>query len=575
MGGVWDSQWENSVSLVRPNDVFQEKQEIFHFCYDNLRKLGIHVNIIRINQVADYINGANYILFVDEDEKRALVTLCKCIYNKDNCKKMITYLEFVKDNQNYAGVEYKFAENYLKYLDIQGVHILNLVDSNGSEYYRKLGKKIQCKYESIGKKTDIGEICPEFSKEFFDDLYTKEYANEIRNFKWGVETKSGCGMLKDCKSKYINVVDGERVTLGQPQDYQRTIYFFGPCNIFGIFVEDKNTLASLLQKKLNDTKYKIRVVNCGSIHYGGIGGGVELELARIISTQLRKGDIVVIYIRSTRYLGIKELDLINILEKKEIDEKWMTNGPYHCNHKINALYADAIYDILKPVMTEMVDKQGEPIEQNRDFIKTLYLDRYFGNFNPFMYKRVGAIVMNCNPFTYGHRYLIEQALSIVDFLIIFVVEEDKSMFKFQERFAMVCEGVADFEKKVKVVPSGQFLLSQTTFPEYFIKATDEDLIENIENDVKRFAKYIAPRLNIKYRFVGEEPEDTVTREYNNAMKRILPLSGIELVEIPRKKIGNRYISASWVRNSLEGNMMEELKKLVPKSTLWILFGILQ
>ena len=183
---------------------------------------------------------------------------------------------------------------------------------------------------------------------------------------------------------------------------------------------------------------------------------------------------------------------------------------------------------------------------------------------------MGSIVMNCNPFTYGHRYLIEQALKKVDYLIIFVVEEDKSVFSFTERFVMVCEGVADLEN-VKVVPSGPFILSRTTFPEYFIKIRDEELEQNVENDITLFAEKIAPRLNIRYRFVGEEPEDDVTNEYNNAMKRILPQNGVELIEIPRKMQNRKVISASKVREILEHDTIRGLCELIPETTLQILF----
>lgn len=57
----------------------------------------------------------------------------------------------------------------------------------------------------------------------------------------------------------------------------------------------------------------------------------------------------------------------------------------------------------------------------------------------------------------------------------------------------------------------------------------------MENDITLFAQKIAPHLNITYRFVGEEPEDSVTNEYNLAMKRILPKKRIQLVEIPWRK----------------------------------------
>lgn len=46
---------------------------------------------------------------------------------------------------------------------------------------------------------------------------------------------------------------------------------------------------------------------------------------------------------------------------------------------------------------------------------------------------VGAAVMNCNPFTLGHRYLIEQAAKECDRLYVFVLSEDKSRFSVADR----------------------------------------------------------------------------------------------------------------------------------------------
>jgi [citrate (pro-3S)-lyase] ligase len=156
---------------------------------------------------------------------------------------------------------------------------------------------------------------------------------------------------------------------------------------------------------------------------------------------------------------------------------------------------------------------------------------------------------------------------MVDNLIVFVVEEDESLFTFRERYAMVREGTKDL-KRVKVAPSGNFILSQTTFPEYFIKLEDKDLENNVEYDLTIFAESIAPRLNITYRFVGEEKTDKVTDAYNKAMKRILPPHGINVVEIPRKMISGstEIISATKVRERLETYPFGDLSDLVPEST---------
>ena len=321
-----------------------------------------------------------------------------------------------------------------------------------------------------------------------------------------------------------------------------------------------------MQKRLNEENYPVRVVNCGSI-------GMEyLEncIPRIMKTVLHEGDIIILDRPPEGIRGVKYLNLTEVLVKNEVNVEWMTNAPFHCNHKITELYANAIYETLAPVLENQIPAIGKLIENDNDFIKRLYLNRYFQNFQPSMHGKIGAIVMNCNPFTCGHRYLIEQALHIIDFLIIFVVEEDKSVFSFTERFAFVYEGTKDLNN-IMVVPSGPFILTQMSFPEYFIKETSEDIKKHTEQDIRTFAEKIAPPLGIKYRFIGEETNDEVTNQYNLAMKKILPEYGIQPIEIPRKEIGGEQISASLVRKCIEENKTETLEMLVPESTLKILF----
>ena len=213
----------------------------------------------------------------------------------------------------------------------------------------------------------------------------------------------------------------------------------------------------------------------------------------------------------------------------------------------------------------------KPVLYEEDYIGLDYIRVWFRDFKPEEFGSIGSIVMNCNPFTLGHRYLIEEALKQVEYLIIFVVEEDKSVFTFEERYAMVEDGVKDLNN-VMVVPSGDYILSQTTFPEYFKKTEDEDIQENVENDITIFAQRIAPRLHITHRFVGEEKDDPITNRYNDAMKEILPQHGVQLIEIPRKEIEGNRVRATNVRKCLENGDYKGLKKLVPESTLNILFS---
>ena len=184
----------------------------------------------------------------------------------------------------------------------------------------------------------------------------------------------------------------------------------------------------------------------------------------------------------------------------------------------------------------------------------------------FQGNNVGAIVMNCNPFTLGHRYLVEQALQHVDELYLFVVEENRSFFSFEHRFKMVKAGVADL-KNVEIIPSGKFILSHQTFHNYFEKEYLQKVEIDASKDLFIFAEYIAKELNIKIRFVGEEPFDTVTRQYNAQMKKILGDAGIDVLEIPRKKIGSMAISASRVRQCITKQNWQEVSQLVPETTM--------
>lgn len=523
--------------------------------YKLLQLSGAEVECIGYDSVSDYLNKVDYILFLTEDEYRAFNVLYCHLHKTENAFKLQTV---------YKIFGYMNLKEHLDTLKRNGVYVYNLTFEQ-NKYYMGLKNKIDEKFKKIGKNK--GVIIPsEIEKDFFDDLYTADYAAGIKNIDFQVETESGKSMLKDCRSEYYNVVSGERVTCGCPKKYKKTIYFIGPCFIYGRYVEDKNTIESILQTFYNESGYQVRVVNCGSVSYEG-PEHIDLEMTRIMDLPLKAGDILLIYLKGDK-VSVPEINLMDVLETKDVNVEWMLDNPMHCNHKINAMYAEAICEALRPVLLEGTGKSC--LNKNCDFIRTLYIDRYFQRFNPHEYNKIGAIVMNCNPFTFGHRYLIEQAIEKVDFLIIFVVEENRSTFSFLERFAMVSEGTADLEN-VMAAPSGPYILSQTTFPEYFVKAADEDLIKNTENDITIFAEKIAQHLNIKYRFVGEEPEDAVTSQYNDAMKKILPEHGIELIEIPRKEQDGRYISASFARELLEDNNIDAFKEFVPQSTMRVLF----
>lgn len=179
---------------------------------------------------------------------------------------------------------------------------------------------------------------------------------------------------------------------------------------------------------------------------------------------------------------------------------------------------------------------------------------------------IGAIVANCNPFTLGHRYLIEQALAQCHWLHLFVLSDERTYFTASERFEMVKAGVADLDRVI-LHKSSQYIISAATFPTYFMKEKVHAKKANCRLDLELFASRIAPELGITKRFVGTEPGCLVTDCYNDTMKELLPQAGIQVVEIQRKEVDGAVISASAVREALKScHGMEAVRAMVPEST---------
>lgn len=207
-----------------------------------------------------------------------------------------------------------------------------------------------------------------------------------------------------------------------------------------------------------------------------------------------------------------------------------------------------------------------PIIQTEDVL--LMEDRRdgIGNFlrtlpRPCTEGKIGAAVMNCNPFTLGHRYLIETAVKQCDHLYIFILSEDKSYFSAHDRMEMAKAGTADLEN-VTVLPTGPYLISSATFPTYFLKDRDKAQA-HCDLDIAVFSQHYIPYFGITCRFVGTEPLSPLTEQYNRALKEKLP---VPLIEIPRLEQEGNPVSASRVRA-----LLPDIKHLVPESTYTYLF----
>ncbi len=458
--------------------------------------------------------------------------------------------------------------------------------------------------ERIDKEMSFPKLSEEIEKNeavlktLLKDKFSYRYVQELRKIPQ-ITVRNGRYQHIDFKSEYINVVNGCRKTSCQPKEYEYTIHMYGRCGVFGYAVEDEDTLPSALQHLFTRTGQNVRVVN------HGLWGADNEKIMRnlwvdIGEDVIAKNDKVVLYMDYLPYMD--ELLNLNLYIKDSTqpfyefmkDKSVFYDRPGHMTAEGYKFMAEWMYPFVTrkdslcideekkkdferflSCVEQLEDKYGEEQDDSYEAELVNYLSKIERDFfnerrmrasaDICADKETGAIVMNCNPFTKGHRYLIETSAKEVETLMVFVLEEDKSYFSFQDRFWMVKEGTKDLEN-VYVFPSGRFMISSMTFPEYFIKEQAQEIKINPAADVEIFAGKIAPRFHISVRFAGTEPRDKVTDQYNDALREILPRYGIEFREIKRLEQKGQAVTATAVRRMLKQGDFEGLRALVPEST---------
>lgn len=434
--------------------------------------------------------------------------------------------------------------------------------------------------------TDLEEKCKVLNadKNMFTPIYKKRYGETTlekleclrdimgtESFKRIKDVSEGV-LAEDEKRK--NIPLGELIGYAMESScFTKRIYVIGACIVLGKFDRPEETLVNNLQEMVKEEGYMV------------VGTFVPHDLfdyryrmfENLVNLPIHDGDII-IFIDMEGAMGcFKEdmecemLDIKPVFDKRERGS-YFTVIPYHTNAAGNSAIAHYIY---KNYLKNEIIQQSKVTHNgwlqcgellNTETINTiLKYTSSIKEWDGYGDECIGAIVMNCNPFTYGHKYLIEYALTKVDKLYIFVVEEDRSFFTFKDRFEMVQQGTREYTN-VKVVPSGEWVLSWKTLPLYFLKEERKTETADARTDLEIFARYIAPALGITRRFIGEEPLDPITRQYNLQMHKILEEFGVEVNEIMRKGYQGEPISASYVRKCMEEERWEELGNYLPESS---------
>lgn len=416
---------------------------------------------------------------------------------------------------------------------------------------------------------------------FCDGLpeYTWDEVNDMMSFDF-IANATGVRNI-DIQNVMLNIINGIRLTTDTPMNYTRTIHMFGPSTLFGVGVEDKHTLSSFIQRYINKhfSDKNIRVVN------HGVPRADDVDIARLIrNTPMKKSDIIIImysrlnsaYYFKCAFEKIKLIDAQSIFERPhDMGEIFLDNS--HWNHKPNLKLSqllvsqfleecihndNGLYDDCEKHQV-IHDAFYNKLSQDKAFIQSLEALKVFRFENS---KKTGCIIMNANPFTLGHRALVEMSLQQVENLFVFVVQENKSFFSFEDRFEMVKAGCSDL-RNVKVLPTGNYMCTEATVPSYFQREQKKmHLNIDLRNEITVFAGFVAPTLNISVRFMGSEPLCEITRQLEQQTKELLPYYGMQLVIFDRVQRDNNPISASSVRRFMKENRKEEIQKIVPPTT---------
>ena len=272
------------------------------------------------------------------------------------------------------------------------------------------------------------------------------------------------------------------------------------------------------------------------------GGGLQRDILKCLAVSAE-----------ARSLGLS-VPLISRLISVA-SERGYTNVKVFTKPENRSVFESLGFKLLAEAPKAILMENGRGLEEYCDYLRG--------------HRASGVIVMNANPFTLGHRYLVEQASLAFRApegrrnLTIIPVKEDASRFPYSERLEMIRTGSGNM---ADVVEGSDYQISAATFPTYFLKNLSDAAETQMRLDIDLFGRHIAPALGAHVRFVGTEPADPLTARYNALMKELLPKYGVEVVEISRLTDLESPVTATRVRSLLDAGQFKAASALTPEST---------
>lgn len=386
-----------------------------------------------------------------------------------------------------------------------------------------------------------------------------------------------CNILLDRKEDHYNIINGKRYTTDVPYSASQRVHMFGPCSVMGLCVADEMTICSILQRHLNGVGYDAKVYNHGLAY----GNDQLNDLVAMMDEPVRSGDCVIWFSAFDKInlstFENQSIPIVDVAQCVKGLKDWYLDNPFHCNGQANSRIAAGIFNHLKNIppshiaseSSSLIDSMKIDLHHNPySILNSTELNSYEEYLEQFRcssnVKIKGAVVLNANPCTLGHLYLIKEALKYVDFLYVFLVEDSTGNLPYIEREFMLKESLK-YNKRVRVIRGGSIMTSEKIFPEYFNRSSKPSKVSLVLAH-RCFGQVVSKKLGVTYRFFGTEPNDPLTRALNESACEILPKYGIKPIFVERMSIEGKYVSAKNVRLLLEDKLYSKLARLVPFST---------
>lgn len=540
-------------------------EDIYHY----IKKYGLDIDVIYIpnNQFLTISKKYNDYIVIDANNESSLLR-SKLVDNNTYYPllEFCNLVEFDVFNNNFLN---NYPNNFVfvkTSLDLSNYYNLS---HEAKERCKKPFKR-PYRYKDYLKSED--PIIKALVKKFYGDFYDEVLIEDVC---YPAQLMIVNGLLKqsDMNNPNFHIINGKRITQGENTNGNVDINFYGTCLVYGQMVSDQDTIPSCFYNILeNKNQY--------NVHNLGLPTNSLAEIIRTINKNgIKSNSINLIFYLDSEEEILNKLNVQNQIEMTDVinnalDSNTVIDNILHCNQSVNSEISKYLYKQIKKIMVEMLNEPADKIRTHTS--KDLYSNNKYVENNVKMLKEFkrdgnnGAIVLHGNPFTKGHYELAKYASNLVDTLYIFVLQEDRGVIKFEDRYIMARESCAELDNVI-VLPSGEFLGSKMLFSEYGNKNIDESQKIDSLDDTEFFCQVVAKILNIKKRFVGEEEYDLVTNHLNQELKKVLPQYGLECIEVPRFRIDGRRISAHTVRKLIEQEKLDELSIYLPSPVIEILY----